>query len=263
MYFMSSPIVNIDNVSKSFFSQNKEELILDNISFEIEKGEIISILGKSGCGKSTLLNLIGGFEQVGSGHVYLDNQPVKKPSKRCIMLMQNYALLPWRSVRKNVELALESAKLPKDQISERATHYLQMVGLADKQQAMPSELSGGMQQRVAIARALAIQPEVILMDEPFAALDTFTRYYLQDELIQIQQREKTTMVLVTHDIDEAIYLSDRIFIMSANPGRIHKEIVLKGSKPRDRADSEFQHYRELIFKEFEFTTGKKQIEYNI
>ena len=108
---MSSPIVHIDNVSKSFFSQNKEELILDNISFEIEKGEIISILGKSGCGKSTLLNLIGGFEQVGSGNVYLDNQLVKKPSKRCIMLMQSYALLPWRSVRKNVELALESAKL--------------------------------------------------------------------------------------------------------------------------------------------------------
>ena len=118
--------------------------------------------------------------------------------------MQNYGLLPWRSVRKNVELALESANLSKKEITTRANYYLEMVGLADRVNALPSELSGGMQQRVAIARALAIQPEVILMDEPFGALDTFTRYYLQDELIQIQQRENTTIILVTHDIDEAI-----------------------------------------------------------
>lgn len=260
---VSSSMVKVEHISKSFFTQNNEELILDNISMEIEKGEVITILGKSGCGKSTLLNLIGGFEEANKGQIFLEHELIKKPSKRCIMLMQNYALLPWRSVRKNVELALESTELSKSKISERATQYLQMVGLSDKQNALPSELSGGMQQRVAIARALAIQPEVILMDEPFAALDTFTRYFLQDELIQIQQREKTTIVLVTHDIDEAIYLSDRIFIMSANPGRIFKEIIIKGSKPRNRADSEFQHYRELIFKEFQFTTDANTIEYNI
>ena len=260
---MSTPIVTIDQVSKSYVSQGKESLVLNNISFDIEKGEIISLLGKSGCGKSTLLNCIGGFEPVNSGRVLLDGQEVKKPSKRCVMLMQNYGLLPWRSVRKNVELALESESLSKKEIITRANYYLEMVGLADRVNALPSELSGGMQQRVAIARALAIQPEVILMDEPFGALDTFTRYYLQDELIQIQQRENTTIILVTHDIDEAIYLSDRIFIMKANPGEIHKEITLKMSKPRDRSDSDFQHYRELIFNEFQFTNTKAQIEFNI
>ena len=260
---MSTPIVTIDQVSKSYVSQGKESLVLNNISFGIEKGEIISLLGKSGCGKSTLLNCIGGFEPVNSGRVLLDNKEVKKPSKRCVMLMQNYGLLPWRSVRKNVELALESANLSKKEITTRANYYLEMVGLADRVNALPSELSGGMQQRVAFARALAIQPEVILMDEPFGALDTFTRYYLQDELIQIQQRENTTIILVTHDIDEAIYLSDRIFIMKANPGEIHKEITLKMSKPRDRSDSDFQHYRELIFNEFQFTNTKAQIEFNI
>lgn len=179
------------------------------------------------------------------------------------MLMQNYALLPWRSVEKNVALALEGEKLTKDEMTERVVHYLGMVGLLDKCKALPHELSGGMQQRVAIARALAIQPEVILMDEPFAALDTFTRYYLQDELISIQQREQMTIMLVTHDIDEAIYLADRIFIMGANPGRIYKEISIKGAKPRNRADADFQHYRELIFNEFQFTSNKQQIEYNI
>ncbi|WP_342472312.1 ABC transporter ATP-binding protein [Metasolibacillus sp. FSL H7-0170] len=260
---MLAPIVSIQQVSKRFSSQKKQETVLEQISFDVHKGEIIVILGKSGCGKSTLLNLVGGFEQASSGSILLDGEEIKKPSKRCIMLMQNYALLPWRSVEKNVALALEGEKLTKDEMTERVVHYLGMVGLLDKRKALPHELSGGMQQRVAIARALAIQPEVILMDEPFAALDTFTRYYLQDELISIQQREQMTIMLVTHDIDEAIYLADRIFIMGANPGRIYKEISIKGAKPRNRADADFQHYRELIFNEFQFTSNKQQIEYNI
>ena len=179
------------------------------------------------------------------------------------MLMQNYGLLPWRSVQRNVELGLEGMGLSKQVICERAQHYLQMVGLLDRASSLPGELSGGMQQRVAIARALAIQPEVILMDEPFGALDTFTRYYLQNELLHIQQREKMTIILVTHDIDEAIYLADRILIMKPNPGEIHREISLKMGKPRDRSDSDFQHYRELIFNEFQFTNTKNQIEFNI
>lgn len=258
---MATPIVSIDQVSKSYSADGP--LILNNVSFDIHKGEVISLLGKSGCGKSTLLNCIGGFEPMNTGKVLLDGNIVTKPSKRCVMLMQNYGLLPWRSVRKNVELGLEGEGLTKQQITERVDHYLDMVGLADRANSLPSELSGGMQQRVAIARALAIQPEVILMDEPFGALDTFTRYYLQDELMQIQQREKMTIILVTHDIDEAIYLSDRIFVMKPNPGEIHKEISLKMAKPRDRSDSDFQHYRELIFKEFQFTNTKTEIEFNI
>lgn len=258
---MATPIVSIEQVSKTY-SENGP-LVLNNVSFDIKKGEVISLLGKSGCGKSTLLNCIGGFEPMNTGRVLLDGQIVTKPSKRCVMLMQNYGLLPWRSVRKNVELGLEGEGFSKQEINTRVDHYLDMVGLADRAASLPSELSGGMQQRVAIARALAIQPEVILMDEPFGALDTFTRYYLQDELMQIQQRERMTIILVTHDIDEAIYLSDRIFIMKPNPGEIHKEISLKMAKPRDRSDSDFQHYRELIFKEFQFTNAKTEIEFNI
>ena len=254
-------MIAVDQVSKSYGEQGPT--VLQNISFNINKGEVIAILGKSGCGKSTLLNCIGGFESINEGRILLDDVPINKPSKRCIMLMQNYGLLPWRSVRKNVELGIENINLSKQEITARANHYLQMVGLEDRANSLPSELSGGMQQRVAIARALAMQPEVILMDEPFGALDTFTRYYLQDELMQIQQREKMTIVLVTHDIDEAIYLADRIFIMKPNPGEIHKEITLKLAKPRDRSDADFQHYREMIFNEFQFTNDRAEIEFNI
>lgn len=253
-------VISVQSVSKKYGSSN--ELIIDNISFDVKKGETIAILGKSGCGKSTLLNMIGGFEPITSGKIYLHEQPVEKPTKRCIMLMQNYGLLPWRSVLKNVEMALENSNLSKKEREERAISYLKMVGLENRLHVLPSELSGGMQQRVAIARALSIQPEVILMDEPFAALDTFTRYYLQQELINIQQKENTTIVLVTHDIDEAIFLADRVFIMSANPGRLHKEIPIKLSKPRDRSSNDFTHYREIIFKEFQFT-NEYEIEYTI
>lgn len=260
---MTQSIIHIQDISKSFTQRNQTEKVLDHISLEVGKGEVISVLGKSGCGKSTLLNLIGGFEQAEEGQILLDGQPVTKPSRRCIMLMQNYGLLPWRSVLKNVELGLENMNLSKQECRERAEHYLNMVGLVDKAHSFPHELSGGMQQRVAIARALVIQPEVILMDEPFAALDTFTRYYLQDELISIQEKEKATIVLVTHDIDEAIYLSDRIFIMSPNPGRIHRELHIPSSKPRDRSDAEFQRFREIIFDEFHFNHPAAPIEFNI
>lgn len=256
---MTAPLISIQQVSKTF----AEQTVLHEISLDIQKGEVIAILGRSGCGKSTLLNLVGGFEQPTSGQVLLENQVVSRASKRCIMLMQNYGLLPWRSVQKNVELALEGETLTKSERQQRAHYYLKLVGLENRLSALPSELSGGMQQRVAIARALAIRPEVILMDEPFAALDTFTRYYLQDELLAIQNKEQTTILLVTHDIDEAIYLADRIFIMSPNPGRVHRELHIRSTKPRDRSDSEFQHFREIIFNEFQFTHPQDTIEYNI
>ncbi|WP_230203698.1 ABC transporter ATP-binding protein [Bacillus massiliigorillae] len=255
--------ITVEDVSKSFFNQDQSEHVLSNVSLQIQKGEIVSVLGESGCGKSTLLNVIGGFEQVDHGIVTMDGQPVKGPSRRGIMLFQNYGLLPWRSVLKNVELGLEDGVTNGKQRRERALHYLELVGLLDKVNLFPHELSGGMQQRVAIARALAIQPELILMDEPFAALDTFNRYYLQDELLTIQSKEKTTIVLVTHDIDEAIYLSNRVFIMSAKPGRVKKEIAIRTPRPRDRSHGDFQHFRKMIFEEFEFSRSKTAIEYNI
>ncbi len=255
--------VKLDQVRKEFPSQNKSELVLDNISLEIEKGEFISILGKSGCGKSTMLNLIGGFEKPTTGHVYLDGSEVTKPSRRAIMLFQHYGLLPWRTVLKNVELGLEPEKLTPAERRDRALHYIEMVGLEDSINRFPVQLSGGMKQRVAIARALAIQPELILMDEPFAALDTFNRYYLQDELLRLQQQEQTSIVLVTHDIDEAVYLSDRVVMMDSHPGRINKILDIHLAKPRDRSHSDFQYFRKVIFDSFQFSRKDTTLEYNI
>lgn len=256
-------IIKIENLSKSFRNKNQEIPVLADISLEVKQGEIISILGESGCGKSTLLNIIGGFEKADKGQVLLDGGLVDQANRKCIMLFQDYGLLPWRSVLRNVELGLEGLKLHSAERKEKAFHYLELVGLQGKGDLFPHELSGGMKQRVGIARALALQPELILMDEPFAALDTFNRYYLQNELLRIQRQEKTTTILVTHDIDEAIYLSDRIFIMHPNPGHIHKEINISLSKPRDRSDSDFQHYRNVIFEEFHFSRPDKPIEFNI
>ena len=263
MGVQTKEMIKIQQLSKSFPNQNTNTLVLSDISVTVNQGEIISILGESGCGKSTLLNIIGGFEKPDQGHVLLDGKAVSKPTRKCIMLFQNYGLLPWRSVLKNVELGLDGLKLSPSARKEKALHYLNLVGLQGKETLFPHELSGGMQQRVGIARALALQPELILMDEPFAALDTFNRYYLQNELLRIQHHEQTTIILVTHDIDEAIYLSDRIFIMHPNPGRIHKEININLSKPRDRSDSDFQHYRNIIFEEFHFNRPDTPLEFNI
>lgn len=256
-------MIQVRDLSKSFKNKDQEVQVLKDVSLNIQKGEIISILGESGCGKSTLLNIIGGFERKSSGEVFLDGLQVRQPNRKCIMLFQNYGLLPWRSVLKNVELGLEKEISNAAERKEKALYYIHLVGLSGKEEMFPHELSGGMQQRVGIARALALQPELILMDEPFAALDTFNRYYLQNELLRIQSQEKTTMILVTHDIDEAIYLSDRIFIMHPNPGRIHREIKIALAKPRDRSNSDFQHYRNMIFKEFHFNRPETLVEFNI
>ncbi|MFC4737877.1 ABC transporter ATP-binding protein [Bacillus daqingensis] len=260
---MADTLVHVQELQKSFIKNEKAELVLKDISMEIQKGETVAVLGKSGCGKSTLLNLIGGFHEPTEGTVLFDGAKVQGPSRRAIMLFQHYALLPWKNVLANVELALEPEGLNADDQRARAEKYLKLVGLEDSLGQFPSELSGGMQQRVAIARALAIQPEMILMDEPFAALDTFTRYYLQDELLRIQQEEKTNIVLVTHDIDEAVYLADRVFIMDANPGRIRRTVPIELPKPRDRSDRDFQYYRRLILDEFNFSRQEEQLEYNI
>lgn len=256
-------IIQVCGLSKRYENKEQTVQVLKEISLNIQKGEIISILGESGCGKSTLLNIIGGFEKPSDGDVFLEGEKVKAPNRKCIMLFQNYGLLPWRSVLKNVELGLEKEIANAAERKEKARYYIDLVGLSGKEDLFPHELSGGMQQRVGIARALALQPELILMDEPFAALDTFNRYYLQNELLRIQSQENTTMILVTHDIDEAIYLSDRIFIMHPNPGRIHKEIKIALAKPRDRSNSDFQHYRNLIFKEFHFHRPEALLEFNI
>ena len=231
---IEKPLIHISNLNKSYETNGKSELVLKNINFDIKKGETVSVLGQSGCGKSTLLNLIGGFESTDKGRILFAGKAVTRPSRRSVMLFQNYGLLPWRSVLKNVELGLEHSALSKNEMKQQALYYLRMVGLEDKTDYFPRQLSGGMQQRVAIARALAIEPELLLMDEPFGALDTFNRYYLQDELIKIQSRANTTIVLVTHDIDEAVYLSDRIIIMGKEPGHIQRILKVEMTAPRDQ-----------------------------
>jgi NitT/TauT family transport system ATP-binding protein len=253
--------LEVRSVSKSYAAKGDAEPILQHVSFSVREGEIVSILGQSGCGKSTLLNIIGGFVKPDSGSVLFHGKPADGPNRGCVMLFQNYGLLPWRTVVKNVELGLE--QLPARERREIALEFLKLVGLEDRAEHFPHQLSGGMQQRVALARALAIRPRVLLMDEPFAALDTFTRYYLQNELLRIHAKEKATIVFVTHDIDEAVYLSDRVLIMSSKPGEIHKEIVVHTSRPRDRGHEDFQHYRKLILEQFHLTGSLPAEEYSI
>jgi len=256
-------LIDIENVDKCFMNQGHSDLVLSDISLSIKTGEFVTILGQSGCGKSTLLNVIGGFELPTKGQVLLKGNPVRQPGRHCVMLFQDYGLLPWRSVLKNVELGLESEKLDTKDKHDRAMEYIKLVGLEKNTGQFPHQLSGGMKQRVAIARALAMKPELILMDEPFAALDTFNRYKLQDELLRLQRKEGITIVLVTHDIDEAVYLSDRVIIMDPHPGRVRRALTIDTSKPRDRSNSDFQYFRRLIFEEFHIDSPKQPLEFNI
>ncbi len=227
---------------------------------DVKTGEVVTLLGESGCGKSTLLNMIGGFVSPDKGEILIDNQKVSKPQRNCIILFQQHNLLPWKNVLDNVELGLQGDQKKQQKLAEEA---LSFVGLGDYLQSYPHELSGGMQQRVAIARAFAMKPEVILMDEPFAALDTFNRYYLQDELVRLQKQEELSILLVTHDIDEAVYLSDRIYIMSANPGEIFEEIHIDLPKPRNRSHQNFHYYRSLLMEQFKLSGIEKKPEYYI
>lgn len=251
-------MISLKNIRKTFQRNGKEHVVLENIQFDVKKGELVTILGESGCGKSTLLNIIGGFLQATDGEVFIHDEKVTKPTRDCVMLFQKDNLLPWRNVMDNVKLGLTGSK---KETEKKAVQALSFVGLKGYERSFPNELSGGMQQRVAIARALAMKPSVILMDEPFAALDTFNRYHLQDELLRLKRHEEATIVLVTHDIDEAVYLSDRIIILSANPGEIYDEMVIDLEEKRDRSSEQFHYYRKKILKLFKWSHEKKSLEY--
>lgn len=254
--------INISNVSKRFTRKGQEFTALDHVNLTIEKGEFICLLGPSGCGKSTLLNAIAGFELPTSGSITINGEEVRKPNPKHVTIFQNYGLLPWRNVVRNVELALESVKCTKAERREKAEKYLKMVGLENFMEASPHQLSGGMQQRVAIARALTAEPDIIFMDEPFGALDAITRIKLQDDILDIQKSQKKTIIFVTHDIEEAVYLADRIVVMTPNPGRIKRILTINLGPSRDRTSEDFFKIRQRIFEIFNMT-HQYPIEYAI
>jgi len=245
-------IIQIQNVSRSYHRNHDSEVTvaLEDITFSIEEGEFFCILGPSGCGKSTLLNLMGGFEQPDKGEIVIDGKKVEKPDMQYISMFQQYGLLPWRSVIDNVRLGLELQDLTKDEQMERAEEYIALVGLEDVHDKSINELSGGMKQRVAIARALAVKPKILFMDEPFGALDEMTRRKLEKELLRIWKHENVTIVFVTHNIDDAIYLGDRIAIMGSSPGHVKEIIDVDIDRPRDITHTGADKIKKKIFKLF-------------
>ncbi|MCM8901568.1 ABC transporter ATP-binding protein [Caldicoprobacter algeriensis] len=243
--------ISIEKVSKAFTLKDKSALtVLDKVDLYIKEWEFICLLGPSGCGKSTLLNLIAGFDTPSTGTIKIDGDTVTQPSIDRIVIFQNYGLLPWRNVIKNVELGLEAKKLKRKKRRQIAEEYIQLVGLSDYKKHHPPQLSGGMQQRVALARALAVEPKILLMDEPFGALDAMTRMHMQDEIERIWQEKKKTIIFVTHDIEEAVFLADRIVIMTPSPGRVKTIIEVPLPRKRDRTSLDFLKIKDKVFTEF-------------
>ena len=246
-----SGYIEINNVRKVFRKDDKETVAIEDISLTINKNELVSILGPSGCGKTTVLRMIAGLVEPTSGAILVDGSKVTEPGPDRGMIFQDFALFPWRSVRKNVEFGLELAKIPKAERKEKVDRYLEIVGLTDFADARIHELSGGMKQRVGIARAMVNNPKVVLMDEPFGALDAQTRNIMQAGLIRILDKTDQTVVFVTHSVDEAVFLSDRIVILTKRPATIKEIIPVPWPRPRDRASPEFTALRKRILTELE------------
>jgi len=236
----SNSLVEIQAVSKSFHKTVKDNTTeikaLSDVSLSVRENEFISIIGPSGCGKTTLLKIIDGLIPYDSGKIVIDGKPVTAPGPDRAVVFQSFALLPWRTVLANVEFSLELRQLPKEERAKTARDYLKRVGLTDFENHYPHELSGGMQQRAGLARALAVNPAILLMDEPFGAVDAQTRQLLQEELLELWQRERKTVIFVTHSMDEAVYLSDRVVVMTPRPGKVAE--ILDVPLPRPRVSEE-------------------------
>jgi NitT/TauT family transport system ATP-binding protein len=237
------PIIEVRNVSKSFMLQGQPIHALKEANLRIEKGEFVTLIGASGCGKSTLLRIIAGFETPTSGEALMWGKPIDGPAPQRGMVFQDYALFPWLSVRDNIGFGPVSRGLAKTAVKETVDRFVDMVGLTKFADAYPHQLSGGMRQRVAIARVLANDAEIVLMDEPFGALDAMTRERLQEELLDIWRKTQLTVVFVTHAIEEAIVLADRVVVMSPGPGRIESDNWLTLPRPRDIVSPEFNESR--------------------
>lgn len=239
----------IDNVSKVYPTPKGDYTVLENVNLTISEGEFVCLIGHSGCGKSTLLNMVSGLNKPTAGEVRLKNQRITKPGPDRMVVFQNYSLLPWLTVYENVYLGVDEVfahKTPQDKKAITEEH-LELVGLSEAAQKKPPQISGGMKQRVAIARALATRPEALILDEPFGALDPITREELQEELLKIWQAHKITVLMITHDIDEALFLSDRLVMMTNGPAATIGEVLdIPFPRPRDRrAIAEDPRYYEL------------------
>lgn len=257
---MSLERIRFEKATVDFNVNNQLLRVIDDISFSIADGEFISIVGPSGCGKTTLMNIIAGFVRPTSGKVMLDGIEINGPSQNRGVIFQEYGIFPWLTVEKNIlfGLTLRNSKIPKSRHQEICQRYLQFMGLSDFAQAYPRTLSGGMRQRLAIARAYATNPEFLLMDEPFGALDAQTRAKMQDLLLEVLQHERKTVLLITHSVDEAIYLSSKIIVVTARPAKIKEVIDVPFPYPRRESihdDPQFislkSRLRDLVMKEYE------------
>ncbi|MDL5361593.1 ABC transporter ATP-binding protein [Halalkalicoccus sp. NIPERK01] len=238
--------VGIEGVSKRYSGAQGPIQALDDVSFAVESGEFVCIVGPSGCGKSTLFRIVAGLEEASAGIVTLDGERVREPTTDMGIVFQEYHLFPWRTVEKNVAFGLEQQGVSDPERERRVGELIDLVGLSGFEEAYPSDLSGGMKQRVAIARALAVDPAILLMDEPFGAVDAQTRARLQEELLEIWRETEKTVLFVTHDVSEAVTLADRVVVMGTEPGHVREIVGIDLPRPRERTDSGFVEYEKRI-----------------
>lgn len=252
--------LRIEKLNKSFYVNGAIVEVLQDIDLTIQEGEFVVIVGHSGCGKSTLLKIIAGLETADSGVLTKNGENIKGPDIDRGMIFQEHRLFPWLTIEKNIALGLQN--IPPKEVQEKVDYYLELVKLSDFKKAYPSQLSGGMSQRAAIARALITKPDVLLLDEPFGALDALTKIELQKEVKKIWKDQKNTMIMVTHDIEEAVYLADRIIVMSSRPGQIKDIVKVKLGSQRDRGSADFAAIKKKVYDYF-FEDSITQIEYNL
>ena len=247
---MTEPALHAEGIRKDYTRDGKTLPILDVERFSAREGEFITVIGPSGCGKSTFLHILGGFIKADAGNIRVYGTPVSAPGPDRGMMFQEFALFPWKSVAGNIAWGLEAQGFARDVIQERVEKHLAMVGLTEFRNHYPAELSGGMKQRVALARVLAFDPKVLLMDEPFGALDAQTREVMQEEVTRLWERTRKTIIFVTHDIDEAVFLGDRVIALTARPARVREEIEIRLPRPRDltiKKSAECHEYRNYIW----------------
>ncbi len=239
-------MITLENITKGYLKYKQEYVALQDINLKVDKGEFLCIVGPSGCGKTTLLRMIAGLDFPTSGQIMENETEISGPSRERGYVFQQYSLFPWRNVLDNVAFGLEVQGLADEERYQKARKYLKMVGLSSFEKSSPQELSGGMKQRVAIARCLVNDPQVLLMDEPFSALDVQTRHKLQKELVHIWRKEQKTIIFVTHNVDEAVFLADRVVVLSSAPGTIIKTFNIELDRIRDRTSHEFLNLKKEI-----------------